>query len=426
MSNNGFTVKGSTIPLTAAPKNAPASSRFGSFEDSGLPESYRQEWENNPYKNANYQLGLWDKIGNALGFRTAEDKTREQWEQYAAEYESQLLQRYHDETYNSELEQAKRMREAGINPGLNGTTPSQTSSEPIQHVAPESFRDNSEQFNNAMSMLGNTFTSFLGIANGLQGLELQDLEIMGKSIANAHSVFDFGKSYSTDYADTNDALSMIGLSEGMSADERVMNIQKIYGVNRRRAKRLDFILNRGLSYRHTAKGQKEVVDNANNVADSLKTLYGNLGLGIKGTTFSEDAKRIYGDISKYSVSALKLKIDADLKYLKAIDADKRARSENATNQMNIETGEAFSKYKLADLAAAKDAILLEYQRKSLELERATLGKFMGQDKHPLLTQMGLSLFSGVNGAINQLPGKALDFGSSYMLKTIPNLTKIVK
>ena len=59
----------------------------------------------------NYQLGLWDKIGNAIGFRTAEDKTREEYDQYASEYESQLLQRYHDETYNSEVEQAKRMKD---------------------------------------------------------------------------------------------------------------------------------------------------------------------------------------------------------------------------------------------------------------------------------------------------------------------------
>lgn len=397
----------------------PSTIKYNSFDETGLPESYRQEWENNPYKNANYQLGLWDKIGNALGFRTAEDKTREEYDQYASEYESQLLQRYHDETYNSEVEQAKRMKEAGINPALNGTTPSQTTTPPITGMPAESFRDNSEQFNNALGSLGTVFGDFLNIANGLQSLKLQDLDIVNKSIGNANSVFNFGKSYSTDYSDTNDALSLIGMSEGMSTEERIMNIQKFYGLKRRQAKYLDFALNRGMSYRHTAKGQSEVVDNANKVAESLKGLYGNLGVGITGTTFSEDAKKIYGDISNYSVTAMKLKIDSDIKYLKAYDSAKTARSENVSNQVNIETGTAFSENKMAELAAAKDKILLDYQKKSLELQKRTLDKFVGGDQHPLLTQLGLSLFSGVNSAINQMPGMLLDFGSKYMLKKIP-------
>lgn len=398
----------------------PSTQKYNSFEETGLPESYRQEWENNPYKNANYQLGLWDKIGNAVGFRTSEDKTREQWEQYASEYESQLLQRYHDETYNSEVEQANRMKEAGINPALNGTTPSQTSSEPIQHVAPESFRDNSEQFSSAMGMLGNTFSSFLGIASGLQNLELQDLDIIGKTLNIGKNAFDFGKGYSVDFTDVNDALGFIGESNTSESfiDSKVMSLERL-GLSKRRARKFAFALQRGLGYKDTSKGQKDIIDSANQVSESVKSLYGNLGLGIKGTRFSEDAKKIYGDISKYSVSALKLKIDADLKYLKAFDSAKQARSENVSNQVNIETGDAFSKYKLADLAAAKDEILLEYQKKSLELERATLNSFLGGGQHPLLTQMGLSLFSGVNSAINQIPGKALDFGSAYVLKSIP-------
>lgn len=397
----------------------PSTIKYNSFDETGLPESYRQEWENNPYKNANYQLGLWDKIGNALGFRTAEDKTREEYEQYASDYESQLFQRYHDETYNSEVEQAKRMKEAGINPSLNGTTPSQTSSEPVSSIPSESFRDNSEQFNSALGALGGAFTDFLSIANGLQGLESQDLDIIGKSLGIANNVFDFGKGYSTDFADVNDALGIIGeKGNGMSVDARAMSLEKL-GLSKRRARKYAFALNRGMSYKDTAKGQKEIVNNANDVADSLKGLYGNLGLGIRGTTFSEDAKRIYGDISKYSVSAMKLKIDADLKYLRAIDTAKRAESENVSNQVNIEQGKAFSDYDLANLAAAKDSILLEYQKKSLELERNTLNKFVGAGMNPMLSQMGLSLFSGVNSAINQLPGKALDFGSSYVLKSIP-------
>ncbi len=397
----------------------PSTIKYNSFDETGLPESYRQEWENNPYKNANYQLGLWDKIGNALGFRTAEDKTREEYDQYASEYESQLLQRYHDEMYNSEVEQAKRMKEAGINPALNGTTSSQTSSAPLSHLPSESFRDNSEQFNSALGALGGAFTDFLSIANGLQGLELQDLDIIGKSLGIANNVFDFGKGYSTDFADVNDALGIIGeKGNGMSIDARAMSLEKL-GLSKRRARKFAFALNRGMSYKDTAKGQSEIVQNANDVADSLKGLYGNLGLGIRGTTFSEDAKRIYGDISKYSVSAMKLKIDADLKYLRAVDTAKRARSENVSNQVNIEQGEAFSNYGLAKLAAAKDSILLEYQQKSLELERNTLNKFVGAGMNPMLSQMGLSLFSGVNSAINQLPGKALDFGSSYVLKSIP-------
>lgn len=92
------------------------------FESSGLPESYRKLYESNPYANYQYQLGFWDKIGNLFGFRTSEDRTREEYAQRSNEYISQLQSLAREEEYNSEAEQSKRQKEAGLNPALNRTS----------------------------------------------------------------------------------------------------------------------------------------------------------------------------------------------------------------------------------------------------------------------------------------------------------------
>lgn len=95
--------------------------------NSVVPEDYK--WNNqdfaelakaNPALQYQYTPGLMDKIGNFWGFRTGEDKFRDEQYNKAVDYEAQLMQIDREEAYNSAEAQAQRMREAGINPNLAG------------------------------------------------------------------------------------------------------------------------------------------------------------------------------------------------------------------------------------------------------------------------------------------------------------------
>lgn len=80
---------------------------------------YEQMWNMNPYKDDYYgATGLWDKIGNAFGFRTAEDKYETERKTANAQYLSEIEAMKVQNEYNSEEAVAQRMRDAGINPDL--------------------------------------------------------------------------------------------------------------------------------------------------------------------------------------------------------------------------------------------------------------------------------------------------------------------
>lgn len=107
----------------------------------------------NPYND--YQTGFWDYLGNAFGFATNADKM----EQASREYVSQLYQTQREEEYNSETEAAARMRAAGLNPDLTGTSGASQASEfdmpmtsPVLDTAPNIFSGIFKAFDVALGM----------------------------------------------------------------------------------------------------------------------------------------------------------------------------------------------------------------------------------------------------------------------------------
>lgn len=92
-------------------KSQPASAWSLSFDESGLPASYRAEFEANPWLNLSASGGF-------LGF--GKNREQKQINENARKYYADLLSRYHEETYNSPVEAVQRERLAGINPDLVG------------------------------------------------------------------------------------------------------------------------------------------------------------------------------------------------------------------------------------------------------------------------------------------------------------------
>lgn len=134
---------------------------------------FEQMARNNPYLNYNYELGLWDRIGNTFGFRTNEDKVREQMEQASRDYNAQLYQLQSEDQYNSPSEQANRMRQAGMNPDLLGTDSVAPAGEFAQEqTSPDlSSNDNTQVLSTASNILWQTVNGGFSIAEGLFNIE---------------------------------------------------------------------------------------------------------------------------------------------------------------------------------------------------------------------------------------------------------------
>lgn len=101
--------------VSVAPKSkntyAPANGLQGRFKDLASSD---------PYQTLPRERTNWDKFLNFLGFRSGYDKAQEEYNLASAEYQAQLAQLSSEEQYNSPEEQARRMRQAGLNPDLTG------------------------------------------------------------------------------------------------------------------------------------------------------------------------------------------------------------------------------------------------------------------------------------------------------------------
>lgn len=73
---------------------------------------------NNPYNEITYSQTLWDKIVSGLGGRSTYDKMEAERLQNKANWDSQYSLLKEQQEYDSAEEQAKRERDAGINPNL--------------------------------------------------------------------------------------------------------------------------------------------------------------------------------------------------------------------------------------------------------------------------------------------------------------------
>lgn len=98
---------------------------------SGYGDEYDRLFASNPYRDLTYNRSFWQTVAHSLGFRTDEDRWREDAQVNAREYDAGIFQMMQQNEYNSPSAQASRMREAGMNPDLLG----------IGDVAPASTTD---------------------------------------------------------------------------------------------------------------------------------------------------------------------------------------------------------------------------------------------------------------------------------------------
>lgn len=85
-----------------------------------LGENYAALVAANPYRNQEYKKSPWQNFLTSLGFRTQADAWQENMNVQAAEYDAALAQKAYNEQYESPIAEAGRLRQAGMNPDLQG------------------------------------------------------------------------------------------------------------------------------------------------------------------------------------------------------------------------------------------------------------------------------------------------------------------
>lgn len=150
---------------------------------------YEQMASSNPYENYDYTNSLWDYLGDTFGFRTAQDKHREDMALASREYISQLDSLKREEEYNSESAKVARMRQAGLNPDLQGLENASNASE---FTEPETSPSSPEGGEGAalISGVGSLINQVATIGNFFLTLEHSRLVNEGLQLENAFNLVD--------------------------------------------------------------------------------------------------------------------------------------------------------------------------------------------------------------------------------------------
>lgn len=177
-------------------ENISLNDKYSGYQSSvnrdSLNSEYQKLYDANPYRQQTYQLGLWDKICNILGWRSKEDQWREQLALDANSYDSQLLANQREEEYNSASNQAKQLREAGINPDLNGVETGQATefNEPLSpSQVPESL-SGAQVF----STINSAVTTALSLTKGIFDIKSLGIDLENKELGILPNVFSNVKS----------------------------------------------------------------------------------------------------------------------------------------------------------------------------------------------------------------------------------------
>ena len=152
------------------------------------------QWSNNPYANFDYKHTWWQKLWEGLGFRSKFDEYRDSMALNANEYESQLLEKAHNEQFDSASSQVQRLREAGINPDISGDVDSGSSSgmepDPNAPISP-GYNDPSGVIEGFANTVLSCFTGAIGLAkDGLSLLQMRN-DVDSGVLGNSKSIFDF-------------------------------------------------------------------------------------------------------------------------------------------------------------------------------------------------------------------------------------------
>ncbi len=365
------------------------------FASSGLPAGYEGLYNSNPYQNYQYQLGWWDKVGNFLGFRTSEDRTREEYAQRSAEYINQLQSLAREEEYNSESAQSQRQKEAGINPALNGVNPSQASELNESPMSlPDITRNNADDVSSAFSTFTGIINTILGVGQGILSLNRTHLDNLSQKLRLDNDVYNFGKLIGLDSVTTDGVKSLFGDDpEGLNSTASIYHNFRKLGFGRKASRQFAFWFNQGVSHRDSVSGQKKVVKDYNELSDESVRYEKNKFKGASGLSISPELSHTLGVISDYELKVMQLQLKYQSDYYNTISGKLKGKAENVSNEYTSQSLGAYTKGDYFKIKADYDAMMINYQKDLIKLNQNIFNKI--DDKHPIFKSLVLSGLSGL-------------------------------
>lgn len=290
---------------------------------------FEQMLELNPYNNSPRKQSFWEKVLSGLGFRTNYDKDMEQLSQASAEYQAQIAQLASEDKYNSPLEQANRMRQAGLNPDLTGVTGEPASEFDNQQNSPEMSGSDQEQIMSAFQNFSSLILGTFGTAESI----MQSVGTMSQLVQNI-------RSGSLDQAQK--VVDTVGNLHGLIMGDETINkdniefnpnVQALLGIipNRKMRKR---VLNYLVDYEPTLQKRLDMLNTKTNVENRRKEYNSLLG----SSTYSSSDETMQGlmkILSDGQFEATKAMYEAQKKQFKA-EAKQSEYSANLADKLNAD------------------------------------------------------------------------------------------
>lgn len=160
---------------------------------------YYDLWYSNPWtpEKMTQKKTVWDKVANALGFRSAYDTAVDQRAQAAAEYDAQIVQLQGEDKYNDPAAQAARLQNAGINPAIAGGVEGNSAGEFAQEAtAPEVTPDeNLARIGGLMNGIAQAVTMASGLTENVMRILGSAAELTGKRADNALKIDELANKF---------------------------------------------------------------------------------------------------------------------------------------------------------------------------------------------------------------------------------------
>lgn len=188
----------STLASGASRSSDPKLHRAEQADAAGLKGQFRDQYINSARENT-YRDTFWDRVKKFFGGKLGSEAVQESLDLEDQALINELLNAQREQEYNSEEAQAERLRNAGINPDLDGgaslspSEASQIDDEVLGSGLQESLSATQGQAAeiqaNAAEVFMNAATSILGLANG--GLQVSNL-VRSQDWSELGSMMDYG------------------------------------------------------------------------------------------------------------------------------------------------------------------------------------------------------------------------------------------
>lgn len=167
----------------------PKDKRNIALENSLRQQGYGDLVDANPWNDLEYRKSGWQKFLSFLGFRTNYDVAKENQQFQSNEYLSNVQAMAQQNQYNTPSAQAERMREAGMNPDLQGTGDVAGAAglpEDTNNTLPNT--NDTDQLISFASGLMNAFTGAFGLFQAFGSIKNTHLLNRGLEIKNAQDL----------------------------------------------------------------------------------------------------------------------------------------------------------------------------------------------------------------------------------------------